>query len=62
MAGQACNTDCMAKRSKQALSELDAAIDQLGGGAPPIKRPRRALKVRQVAKKTRKRKTQAIKK
>jgi len=31
----------MAKRSKQALAELDAALDQLGGGAPPVPRPRR---------------------
>jgi hypothetical protein len=30
----------MAKRSKQDLSELDAAIDQLGGGVAPIARPR----------------------
>jgi hypothetical protein len=31
----------MAKRSKQALAELDAALDQLGGGAAPVPRPRR---------------------
>jgi hypothetical protein len=44
----------MAKLSKKALSEFDAALDQLGGGAPPVPRParrtRRAVKPRKVAK------------
>ena len=34
----------MAKTSKKALSDLDAAIDQLGGGASPIARPKRVRK------------------
>ena len=29
----------MAKLSKKSLSELDQALDQLGGGAPPLRRP-----------------------
>jgi hypothetical protein len=29
----------MAKMSKKSLAEFDAALDQLGGGAAPIRRP-----------------------
>jgi hypothetical protein len=44
----------MAKKlTKKALSELDLAIDQLGGGALPISRPKRkrVTKKRKAAKK-----------
>ena len=43
----------MAKISKRALQALDAAIDHLGGGAPPIPRRKRTRQVtapRKVAK------------
>ena len=43
----------MAKLSKKSLSEFDQALDQLGGGAPPIPRPSkrpRAARARKVVK------------
>jgi hypothetical protein len=44
----------MAKLSKKSLAEFDAAVDQLGGGAPPLPRPSKrsqaAAKPRKVVK------------
>ncbi len=45
----------MAKLSKKALAEFDAALDQLGGGAapviPPVKPGRSAVRARKKATK-----------
>jgi hypothetical protein len=44
----------MAKLSKKSLAEFDAALDQLGGGAPPVpppsKRPRPIARPRKGVK------------
>jgi hypothetical protein len=36
----------VARRTKRALLELDEAIDQLGGGVPPIRPPKPSPRAR----------------